>query len=93
MGPENISQVLIDGELVTVLIDNGAWMNVVTPSFVKKQGLVVGSIQDLNKHLGCIPVSCSRGYYTEPLGYVMVQVQIPGIPSYNEDQVALVIRD
>ena len=29
----------------------------------------------------------------EPLGYVLVWVQLPGIPSYDEEQVALVIRD
>ena len=63
------------------------------PAFVKKCGLVVGSIADLNKHRGRIPVSCSGGYYTEPIGYVMVRVQFPGIPLYDENQVALVIRD
>ena len=93
MGPENVGQTLIDGEPVPALIDNGAQVNTVTPAFVKKCGLVVGSITDLNKHRGWIPVSCSGGYYTEPIGYVMVWVQFPGIPSYDENQVALVIRD
>ena len=68
-------------------------MNTVTPSFVRQRGLKVGSINDLNRHLGRIPVSCSRGYYMEPLGYVLIRVQFPGIPSYDEQQVALVIRD
>ena len=93
LGLENVGQTLIDGELVPALIDNGARVNTVTPAFVKKRGLVVGSIADLNKHRGWIPVSCSGGYYTEPIGYVMVWVQFPGIPSYDENQVALVIRD
>ena len=93
MGPENVGQTLIDGELVPALIDNGARVNTVTPAFVKKCGLVVGSIADLNKHRGRIPVSCSGGYYTEPIGYVMVRVQFPRTPSYDENQVALVIRD
>ena len=53
----------------------------------------MGSINDLNKHRGQIPVSCSGGYYMEPIGYVMVRVQFPGIPLYDEDQVALVIQD
>ena len=53
----------------------------------------VGSIDDLNKHRGWIPVSCSGGYYTEPIGYVLVRVQFPRIPSYDENQVTLVIRD
>ena len=50
LGPENIGQILIDGEPVPALIDNGAQVNMVTLSFVKRCGLVVGSIDDLNKH-------------------------------------------
>ena len=53
----------------------------------------MGSIDDLNKHCGCIPFSYSGGYYTEPIGYVMVWVQFLRIPSFDEDQVALVIQD
>ena len=53
----------------------------------------MGSINDLNKHCGQIPVRCSKGYYTEPLRYIIVWVQFPRIPSYDEDQVALVIQD
>ena len=30
---------------------------------------------------------------TEPLGYIVIQVPIPYVPSYDEDQVALVVRD
>ena len=93
LGLENVGRTLIDGELVPALIDNGARVNTVTPAFVKKCGLVVGSIADLNKHQGRIPIGCSGGYFTEPIGYVMFWVQFPGIPSYDESQVALVIRD
>ena len=83
----------MDGQPVTALIDNGTQMNTVTPSFVRQRGLEVGSINDVNRHHGRIPVSCSGGYYTEPLGYVLIRVQFPGIPSYDKQQVALVIRD
>ena len=83
----------MNGQPVTALIDNGARMNTVMPSFVKQHGLEVGCIDDLNQHCGMIPVSCSGGYYREPLGYVLIRVQIPRIPSYDEEQVALVIRD
>ena len=68
-------------------------MNTVMPSFVKQHSLEVGSIDDLNRHRGRIPVSCSGGYYTGPLGYVLIRVQLPRIPLYDEEQVALVIRD
>ena len=39
-----------------------------------------------------IPVS-GIGGMTSALGYAIINVQIPGIPSYNEEQVALVIQD
>ena len=84
---------IIDGVKTTCLIDNGAWVNLVTPEFVKNRGLEVGSIQDLNNHDRYIPLSGLEGKITEPLGYVILRVQIPYVPSYNEDQVALVVSE
>ena len=68
-------------------------MNLVTPEFVQDRGLDVGSIQVLNQHNGRIPLSGFGGRVTEPLGYVMLQVQILYMPSYDEDQVALVVSE
>ena len=51
----------------------------------------MGSIQDLSGHNGRIPLSGLGGKIKEPLGYVMFRVQIPHVPSYDEDQVALVV--
>ena len=89
----NVGMAIIDGVKTTCLIDNGARVNLVTPEFVKARGLSVGSIQDLNNHNGCIPLNSLRGSVTKPLGYVVIQVQIPFVLSYNEDQVALVVSD
>ena len=75
----------------TCLIDNGARVNLVTPEFIWEQGLDVGSIQDLSLHNGCIPLSGLGGKIMEPLSYVMFRVQILHVPSYDEDQVALVV--
>ena len=77
----------------TCLIDNGARVNLVTPEFVKNRGLEVGSIQDLNNHDGYIPLSRLGGKITEPLGYMILRVQILYVPSYDEDQVALVVSE
>ena len=33
------------------------------------------------------------GRITKPLGYVILRVQIPYVPSYDEDQVALVVAE
>ena len=84
---------MIDGVKTTCLIDNGARVNLVTPEFVKNRGLEVGSIQDLNDHDGYILLSRLGGKITEPLGYVILRVQIPYVPSYDEDQVALVVSE
>ena len=89
----NIGTAILDERLTTVLIDSGACMNCVTPEFMKVRGLAAGSIQDLNNHSGCIPINGAGGKCTEPLGYVMIRVQIPQVPSYDEDQVALIIED
>ena len=91
--PANIRTAILDGQLTTVLVDSGARMNVVTLEFVQSRGLVAGSIQDLNNHTGRIPINGVGGKRTEPLGYVMIRVQIPNAPSYDEDQVALIIED
>ena len=82
-----------DGVKTTCLIDNGARVNLVTLEFVKDRGLEVGSIQDLNDHNGHIPLSGLGGRTTEPLGYMILRVQIPYMPSYDEDQVALVVAE
>ena len=68
-------------------------MNVIMPEFVKARGLAAGSIQDLNNHARCILINGAGGKRTEPLGYVMIRVQIPYAPSYDEDQVALIVED
>ena len=70
--PANIRTAIIARQLTTVLVDSGSHMNVITPEFVKARGLVVGSIQDLNNHAGCIPINGVGGKHTEPLGYIMI---------------------
>ena len=84
---------IIDGVKTTCLIDNGARVNLVTLEFVKDRGLEVGSIRDLNDHNERIPLSGLGGRITEPLGYMILWVQIPYMPSYDEDQVALVVAE
>ena len=68
-------------------------MNLVTSEFVWDRGLEVGSIQDLNQHNGRIPLSGLGGRVMEPLGYMMLRVQIPYVLSYDEDQVVLVVLE
>ena len=89
----NIGTAILDRRSTTILIDSGARMNCVTLEFVKVRGLAAGSIQDLNNHSRHIPINGVGGKRTEPLGYVMIRVQIPHVLSYDEDQVALIVED
>ena len=52
----------------------------------------IGLVHELATNPTSIPIS-SIGGHTSTLGYVVINVQIRGIPSYNEEQVALVIED
>ena len=57
-----------------------------------KNGLKVRPVNELATNPTSIPVS-GIGGITSALGYTIINVQIPGVPSYNEEQVALVIQD
>ena len=73
-----------------MLIDSGAWSNALTPTYMKEYKLKVGPVHDLALHPTSIPISAIGGHMAA-LGYVIINVQVEGIPSYYEEQVALVI--
>ena len=52
----------------------------------------VGPVHELATSPQEIPIQGITGN-TNALGYVVINVQIGGIPSYNEEQVTLVIQD
>ena len=57
-----------------------------------KEHLKVSPVHELASNPASIPVS-GIGGHTTALDYIIFNIQIEGIPSYNEDQVALVIED
>ena len=57
-----------------------------------KNGLKVRPVHELATNPTSIPVS-GIGGITSALGYAIINMQIPGVLSYNEEQVALVIQD
>ena len=81
---------IINGQRERVLIDSGARSNAVTPAYVKEHKMKVRPVHDLALHPTLIPIS-SIGGHTATLGYIIINVQVEGIPSYYEEQVALVI--
>ena len=61
-----------------------------TPEFVKASSLDVGSLRDLVD--GTLKITGFGGLFSQPLGYVIVRVQVEGVKGYDEEQVALVIK-
>ena len=62
------------------------------PEYCCKHKLNVRPVNELASNPTLIPVS-GIGGYTQALGYAIINVQIEGIKSYNEEQVTLVIQD
>ena len=60
------------------------------PAFVKQHKMKVQPVHDLAMHPTSIPFS-SIGGHIAALGYIIINIQVEGIPSYYEEQVALVI--
>ena len=95
IGPKNLGEVLMDGELMTCLLDNGAQINFVTPAYTRKQGMHIMSLDHLAQEIGgqIPPIASIGGIMVESEGFVMMNVQIPCIKGYNEDQIAIVMED
>ena len=95
IGPKNLGEVLIDGELMTCLLDNGAQINFVTPTYAHKRGMDIMSLDHLAQEIGgqIPPIASIGGIMVEPKGFVMMNVQVPCVKGYNEDQIAIVMED
>ena len=94
IGPKNLGEALIDGELATCLLDNGAQLNFITASYAHEQGMDIMSLESLAQKIGgkIPPIAGIGGIMVEP-GFVMMNVQIPCVKGYNEDQIAIVMDD
>ena len=46
ISPKNLGEALIDGELATCLLDNGAQLNFITPAYTRKQGMDIMSLRE-----------------------------------------------
>ena len=95
IGPKNLGKALVDDELVACLLDNGAQLNFITPTYAQERGMDIMSLDYLAEEIGgAIPhISGIGGISVEPVGFVMMNVKVPGIARYNEDQIAIVMDD
>ena len=95
ISPKNLGKALIDGELMTCLLDNGAQLNFITPAYARKLGMDIMSLECLAQEVGgkIPPIAGIGGIMVNPEGFVMMNVQIPCVKGYNEDQIAIVMDD
>ena len=93
--PKNLGEALIDGELMTCLLDNGVQLNFITPVYARKQGMDTMSLDSLAHEVGgkIPPILGIGGIMVKPEGFVMMNVQIPCVKGYNEDQIAIIMDD
>ena len=86
---------MIDGELATCLLDNGSQLNFMTPAYAIKRGFNVMSLERLAEESGgaLLPINCLRGGFVKPIGFVIVNVQIPCVKGYNEEQIVIIMDD
>ena len=95
IGPKNLGQALIDDELTTCLLDNGAQLNFVTPSFAQERGMDVMSMDCLAQEIGgqIPPVKGIGSILVESVGFILMNVKVSCVWGYDEDQVAIVMDD
>ena len=93
IGPKNLGKALVDDELVTCLLDNGAQLNFITPTYAQERAMDIMSLDYLAEEIGgAIPhISGIGGISVEPVGFVMMNVKVPGIAGYDGDQIAIVM--
>ena len=95
ISPKNLGEALIDGELATCLLDNGAQLNFITPAYAHEWGMDIMSLESLAQEVGGkIPsIVGIGGIMVNPEGFVMMNIQIPCVKGYNEDQIAIIMDD
>ena len=95
IGPKNWGQALINDELTTCLLDNGAQLNFITPAYAVERGMDILSLDQLAQEIGGpLPLIAGMGgNLVEPTGFVLMNVKVPCIQGYDEDQVTLVMDD
>ena len=95
IGPKNLGKVLVNDELVTCLLDNGAQLNFIMPAYAQEWGMDIMSLESLAEEIGgaILHISGIGGISVEPVGFVMMNIKVPGIARYDKDQIAIVMDD
>ena len=81
--------------MTTCLLDNGAQLNFITPAYAVDRGMDIMSLDWLAQEIGGqLPhIKGMGGNPVEPIAFVMMNVKVPCVRGYDEDQIALVMDD
>ena len=95
IGPKNWGEALIDDKLTTCLLDNGSQLNFVTPTYAHERGMDILSLDTLAQEIGgqLPPIAIMGGSMVKPEGFVIMNVRVPCVRGYNEDQITIVLED
>ena len=95
IGPNNWGKALIDDELTTCILDNGAQLNFITPAYAQERGMDIMSLDYLAWKIGgpIPPITGIGSIPVEPVGFVMMNVKMPCVQGYDEDQVTIIMDD
>ena len=90
-----MGKALIDDELVSCLLDNGAQLNFITPAYAQERGMDIMSLDYLAEEIrGSIPlIRGLGGISVEAIGFIMMNVKVTGVEGYDEDQITIVMDD
>ena len=93
IGPKNLGKALIDDEQTSCLLDNGAQLNFIMPAYAQERGMDIMSLDYLSQEIGgSIPLIRGLGSISvEPIGFIMMNVKVPCVEGYDEDQIAIVM--
>ena len=63
------------------------------PPYARKWGMDIMSLESLAQEVGekIPPIAGIGGIMVNPEGFVMMNIQIPCVKGYNEDQIAIVM--
>ena len=77
IGPKNWGQALINDELTTCLLDNGAQLNFITPAYAVERGMDIMSLDWLAQEIGGpLPLITGMGSsLVEPTGFVLIMLK------------------
>ena len=91
IGTETVVDIIIDDAEACALLDSGATIDLMTLAYAEARNFDIRPMTELSDRF--VNLRLATGFKTTLSSYVEYNLKIPGISSYNSDQVALVAED